>query len=236
MPAGLGAGSISLRGCSSLAALPEGLNTWFLDMTGCSRFERWPREGTIHHGSLALRGCSRLANLPPWLGRLAQLNVADCPSLRDIPDSVSVTGWIDIGGSGIAALPPSLTGAPLRWRGVPINERIAFQPERLTAEETLAESNAERRRVMIERMGYLRFAQESQAKVLDQDRDAGGDRSLLSVQLAGDEPLLGLLCKCPSTARQYFLRVPPTMKTCHQAAAWMAGFDDPSRYHPKIET
>jgi hypothetical protein len=26
------------------------------------------------------------------------------------------------------------------------------------------------------------------------------------------------------------------MKTCHQAAAWMAGFDDPALYSPKIET
>lgn len=236
LPDGLSAGSISLRGCRALAALPEGLGTWFLDMTECSGFGHWPRQGTVHNGSLVLRGCTRLGNLPAWLGRLSQLNLADCPGVREIPEGVSVTGWLDIGGSGVTALPLSLAGAPLRWRGVPIDERIAFQPELLTAKETLAERNAERRRIMIERMGYLRFARESGAKVLDKDRDAGGDRSLLSVQLEDDEPLLGLLCKCPSTARQYFLRVPPTMQTCHQAAAWMAGFDDPSRYHPKIET
>lgn len=236
LPEGLSAGSISLRNCTSLSALPEGLSTWFLDMTGNTGFVRWPEHGTIRNGSLLLRGCSRMRDLPLWLGRLSQLNLADCPALEEIPEGVTVTGWIDIGGSGITSLPLSLAGAPLRWRGVLIDERIAFHPDRITAAETLAERNAERRRIMIERMGYLRFAQESGARVLDEDRDAGGSRSLLSVQLQDDEPLIGLLCRCPSTSRQYFLRVPPTMKTCHQAAAWMAGFDDPSCYHPLIET
>jgi hypothetical protein len=124
----------------------------------------------------------------------------------------------------------------LRWRGVPVDERIAFHPEQLTAKEALAEKNAEIRRVMIERIGYFRFAQEAKAKVLDEDRDPGGVRQLLFIDLREDEPLVGLSCYCPSTARQYLIRVPPTMKTCHQAAAWMAGFDDPSLYRPQIET
>jgi hypothetical protein len=40
----------------------------------------------------------------------------------------------------------------------------------------------------------------------------------------------------PSTGRGYLLRVPPTMETCHQAAAWTAGFDDPADYRPVAET
>jgi hypothetical protein len=34
----------------------------------------------------------------------------------------------------------------------------------------------------------------------------------------------------------YALRVPPTMRSCRQAAAWMAGFDDPDDYRPLVET
>ncbi|MGC3961078.1 MAG: hypothetical protein QM813_25050 [Verrucomicrobiota bacterium] len=236
LPEGLAAGSISLRNCASLVALPERLNTWFLDLTGCVRFELWPQQGTIHNGSLVLRGCTGISHLPGWLGRLAQLNLADCSRLREIPDGIAVTSWVDIGGTGITCLPPSMTGAALRWRGVRVNTQIAFHPEQLTAKEALAERNAELRRVMIERMGYLRFAQEAKAKVLDKDQDVGGPRQLLSIDLQEDEPLVGLSCQCPSTGRQYFLRVPPKMKTCHQAAAWMAGYDDPSLYRPKIET
>ncbi|MEL6186517.1 MAG: DUF6745 domain-containing protein, partial [Myxococcota bacterium] len=143
---------------------------------------------------------------------------------------------IDVGGTNIERLPKSLAQVPLHWRSVPIDHRIAFEPSRLTAQEVLAESNAEIRRVMIERMGYLRFVEESRAKELDADTDPGGARRLLSVALEEDEPLVGLACQCPSTGHQYFLRVPPHVTSCHQAAAWLAGFDDPSLYNPAIET
>jgi hypothetical protein len=236
LPRGLTAGSISMRNCPSLVALPEELCTWFLDLSGCEQFAMWPASGAIHHGSLVLRNCTSMAELPAWIKRLASLDVAGCVQLREIPDGISVSSWVDIGGTRLSGLPPSLAGASLRWRSVRIDERIAFHPERITAEEVLAERNAEVRRVMIERMGYLRFAKEAQAKVLDEDQDQGGLRQLLKIDLLEDEALVGLFCNCPSTRRQYFLRVPPAMRTCHQAAAWMAGFEDPKLYHPEIET
>jgi hypothetical protein len=236
LPEGLTTGSLSLRNCPSLEALPENLSTWFLDLSGSHRFARWPTKGAIHHGSLILRNCTAMTSLPRWLGRLAQLDVAGCSQLRELPHGISVSSWVDIGGSAVSALPPSLQGAGLRWRSVRVNERIAFHPEQLTAKEALAERNAELRRVIIERMGYLRFAAEAKAKILDEDLDPGGKRQLLMIDLREDEALVGLSCFCPSTQRQYFLRVPPAMKTCQQAAAWVAGFDDPALYQPQIET
>ncbi|MHB8899820.1 MAG: DUF6745 domain-containing protein, partial [Thermoguttaceae bacterium] len=211
-------------------------STWFLDLSECPRFASWPARGTIHRGTLRLRNCIELATLPSWLGLLGQLDLAGCVRLADVPDGIRVSSWIDVGGTAITALPPSLTGAPLRWRGVPVDERIAFRPETLSAREVLEEGNAERRRVMMERMGYLRFAEDAQAKILDADRDPGGRRQLLRIELEGDEPLVGLACFCPSTGRQYFLRVPPDTRTCRQAAAWIAGFDDPKSYQPVLET
>src|SRR5436190_3102808 len=160
LPNALRAGSISLRNCPLLVQLPENLDTWFLDLTGCHQFENWPKRGRIQHGSLILRNCSSLRFLPTWLGILAQLDLAGCVQLQEIPEGITVSSWVDIGGSRISGLPPSLQGTPLRWRGVRVNERIAFHPEELSAKEALAEKNAELRRVMIERMGYLRFAQE----------------------------------------------------------------------------
>jgi hypothetical protein len=236
LPKGLTAGSISLRNCSSLETLPEKLSTWFLDLTACSNFASWPKEANINRGALVLRNCTSIASLPSWLGRLSQLDLGGCVQIQEIPNGVSVSSWVDIGGTGIRSLPPSMEGATLRWRGVRINERIAFSAEELTSEEALAEKNAEVRRVIIERMGYLRFAAEAKAEILDEDKDRAGQRQLLKINLQEDEPLVGLSCICPSTARQYFLRVPPTMKSCHQAAAWIAGYDDPDLYSPIIET
>jgi hypothetical protein len=77
---------------------------------------------------------------------------------------------------------------------------------------------------------------EAQPAVLDTDHDVGGARQLLRIELQDDEPLVCLSVIDPSTAHQYILRVPPTMTTCRQAAAWIAGFDNPADYHPLMET
>jgi hypothetical protein len=117
-----------------------------------------------------------------------------------------------------------------------VEERILLRPETISVDEILQERNAERRRVLLDRFGIPRFMQESKASLLDEDRDRGGPRQLLRVEMKDDEPLITLSCFCPSTTRQYFLRVPPNTKTCHQAAAWIAGFDDPDQYQPILET
>jgi len=239
LPAGLTAGTLILQGCTALTALPEKLDIWFLDMTGCWAFSRWPKQASIRSGRLNLRGCTALSSLPAYLGPLAALNVRDCPNLRELPDGLRITGWIDVAQSGLAEtkkLPDSLRGVGLRWQGVRVEERIIFQPETITLKEILREENAERRRVLLDRFGMQRFMKESRAEVLDTDADPGGPRQLLRVELMDDEPLVTLSCFCPSTKRQYFLRVPPDMETCHQAAAWIAGFDDPSQYRPMLET
>jgi hypothetical protein len=51
-----------------------------------------------------------------------------------------------------------------------------------------------------------------------------------------DEDLVCVSVICPSTGRQYVIRVPPTVTTCHQAIAWVAGFDDPDQYRPVAES
>jgi len=236
LPQGLKTGSLSLARCNALYALPEGLDVWFLNLENCSRFQQWPDNGNIHHGTTNLRNCTEINTLPGWLTNIANLNVAGCVQLTQVPDGITVFGWIDVGGSGLTELPPSLDNTSVHWRDVPVSRKIAFHPESITAKDTLATDNAEMRRVMIERMGYLEFATDAGAMVLDQDTDTGGERQLLKIDLEDDEPLVGLSCSCPSTGRRYLLRVPPDTVSCHQAAAWIAGFDDPELYRPLIET
>ncbi len=236
LPVGLKVGSLVLRDCTALTALPEGLDVYFLDITGCSQLARWPSSGALRIGRLLARGCTRLAALPPWLTNLSQLDVGGCERLTDLPPTLRVTSWIDLAHTGIGWLPASARGAQIRWRGVPIDERIAFRPETITGAEVLEEQNAERRRVLLERMGYEKFLQQIQAQEVHRDHDAGGERRLLRVALGSDEPLVCLAVFCPSTGRQYLLRVPPGMRTCHQAAAWIAGFDNPKAYRPIAES
>jgi Domain of unknown function (DUF6745) len=234
LPTGLKVGSLVLRGCKSLTALPEGLDVNFLDLRDCDRLEAWPDASTIRIGRLDINGCRRLAGLPEGLGRLAQLDVSDCTGLTTLPEGLQVGSWIEIANTGITSLPESLAGAKLRWRGVPIDERIAFHPERIAASEVLSETNAERRRVLLERVGLDRFMDEAEVQVLDEDRDPGGVRRLFRAPMPGDEDLVCVMVHCPSTGGRYLLRVPPGMKTCHQAVAWTAGFDNPSLYRPLV--
>jgi hypothetical protein len=239
LPRGLTVGTLTVRGCTALTALPEQLDVWFLDLTGCWAFKDWPKAARIRSGRLLLQGCTALRELPPYIDRLSALNVRGCASLSILPENLKITGWLDLAHSGLKSeesLPPGLEGTQFRWAGVNVDRRIAFHPETINIDEILGERNAERRRALLDRYGYGRFVQDAAAEIVDADRDPGGNRQLLRVRLEGDEDLVAMSCFCPSTGRQYIIRVPPNTSSCNQAAAWIAGFDDPDDYKPLLET
>jgi hypothetical protein len=239
LPENFKAGSLLLNDCTALTALPEGIDVYFLDISGCSQLTRFPTRGSIQVGHLIAKGCNRLLELPEWLSNIAQLDISGCERITRLPANLRISSWLDLADSGLVdagaqILPNPRT--PLRWRGVQVESRIVFAPESINAQEVLATPNTELRRVMLERMTHEKFLLEVNAEVLDQDHDTGGVRKLLKVNLEDDEALVALWVICPSTDRNYVLRVPPSMKTCRQAAAWIAGFDNPDDYAPIKET
>lgn len=236
LPDALQVRTLVLRGCTGLTALPECMRVFVLEMPTCVRIQYFPEHGPAQLARLNVRGCTRLDALPSWLKRVGQLDVSGCSNLSELPEGLHVVTWLDVAHTPLLQLPASVQGVQLRWRGVIIDEQTVFHPEMITAQQVLAERNAEQRRVLLERLGYDRFLAEAQAEVLHQDQDVGGERRLLRVPLQNDEPLVCLQVQCPSTGRRYLIRVPPTMRRCHQAAAWIAGFDDPDQYRPLLET
>jgi hypothetical protein len=134
----------------------------------------------------------------------------------------------------LQALPGSYRKGLIRWRCVTIDKQIACHPETLRAQDVLNYPHSEIRRVMQARMGYECFLAEAIAEKLDQD--TGGSLCLLRVRLNQDDPLVCLSVLDPSTGRLYVLRVPPDMQNCHQAAAWIAGFENPDGYQLIAET
>lgn len=236
LPAGFSVPVLVLRGCTALQALPEGLQADYLDIQDCTALAGWPESAVVRIGSVNARNCRHLRSLPTTLGPLSALDLAGCERIERIPPGIIVRSRLDVAGTKITSVPESLAQVPLRWRGVAVTPQIAFFPETLTVSQILAEPNAELRRVMIERIGFDRFLREAGAKVIHQDTDPGGPRELLRVKLQGDEDLVCVSVRCPSTGRHYLIRVPPNMKTCHQAVAWTAGFDDPDDYQPVAET
>jgi hypothetical protein len=183
-------------------------------------------------GHLNLSGATELYNLPDQL-TCESLDVSDCPNLKTLPQGLHVTRWIELAGSGITHMPGG-HGFILHWRGVRVDDRIAFA-ESITGQDILETENVELRRILIERLGYETFLQQVGGLVRHRDRDAGGERQLIYVPFEDDEPLMVLQVICPSTGHLHLLRVPPHMRTCHQAAAWVAGFSNPEDYQPLIE-
>ena len=226
--------AIDLQDCRALESLPESLEVDSLILRGCTALKNLPCALKVHR--LDVSGCTQLTALPDDISKLAELNVSGCSRLESLPDGLQVSGSIELAQSGLKGLPRSLDKVAIRWRGVQIDERIAFRPESFAIDEILNERNAESRRVLIERIGYEALFEKANAEVLDCDRDAGGERRLLRVQMRGDEPLVCVSVRCPSTGRQYVLRVPPQVTTCRHAVAWIAGFDDPDAYEPVVET
>jgi hypothetical protein len=124
------------------------------------------------------------------------------------------------------------------WRGIRVPQQAIESPETLTVEQILGETNLERRRVLLERMGYDRYVRRSGGRVVAEDRFG---RLWTCPALSGElEPLVLVEVENSTpepdgTSRRYFLRVPPFMRSPHEAVAWTFGLR-PSQYAPLTET
>lgn len=90
----------------------------------------------------------------------------------------------------------------------------------VSPQEVIGLPNAEIRRAVVELVGYSKIV--DGAEVLDESETDG---RLMRIPLAEDEDIVLVHVKDPSTTREYFLRVPPKMKTARQARAWTFGFE-----------
>jgi uncharacterized protein DUF6745 len=122
------------------------------------------------------------------------------------------------------------------WHGVLVPAFVVVRPDWITAHHIETESNAEVRRVMIERMGYEKYILESGAQLIHSDETG----ALYRKELPDDEPLMAVhvLNSTPEpdgSVKRYMLRVPPNVERARQAVAWT--FDVPEEdYQPLVET
>lgn len=130
------------------------------------------------------------------------------------------------------------------WHGVTVAKDIILNPDKITVKRIDDETNAELRRILIERYKTGEEINAAAAYI----RDAGGVRldyeegrgTLWRREIPGDEAIVVLEVKNSTpekdgTFKKYFLRVPPTITKAHDAAAWTFNLD-PKDYNPNIET
>ena len=129
------------------------------------------------------------------------------------------------------------------WKGIFIEPSLWNSKDTISAQDVLKLPNAEVRRCMVEIIGYEAFIKRAKPKILDKDEKTGA--TLYKVDMPSDdssEPLIvvRVLDGTPHKdehgeefRKEYFLRVPPAIKTCAEAIAWT--FDLKVEEYAKIE-
>ena len=217
--------NLIVRRCPSLEELPAGLRVpGRLDLWGCTAWNTC----RVGFRSDSCRGSHRTKQ---------SCGSRDSLALHSLPEDIEIGGPIEVADSGLKNLPERLFSTTrFLWRSVVVPPTSSFRPESLTSDVILFESNAELRRVMLERVGLERVLDQAKAVIRDCDRDAGEGAAATSTSRWIRRLRTYLQCVCPSTGREYLLRVPPDTRTCRQAAAWLAGFGNPDAYRPIVET
>lgn len=129
------------------------------------------------------------------------------------------------------------------WHGIAVPRFVIEAPEQISVRTILDEPNQEVRRVMVDRMGYERLIKESGATLISEE-DAG-KLWQIPVAIAGDAGsrpeelrVVEVVNSTPEpdgTYRHYFLRVPPHLRSAHEAVAWTFGLGG-REYAPGIQT
>jgi hypothetical protein len=141
--------------------------------------------------------------------------------------------------------------------GVTVPKLIVEEPHLITPEMIEAEANVEVRRSMLDRYGWSRYLLDTNSEVIDEITEESASKvqdirlanlyrnglrgaRLYRKTLPGDEPLvmIQLINSSPEpdgTYKPYLLRVPPKMKTCLEAVAWV-NWKTADDYRPIMET
>jgi hypothetical protein len=120
--------------------------------------------------------------------------------------------------------------------GVRVPEYVILNPEKITIEIIEKENNSEIKRIMIDRFGQDRYLKESGATLINTDQYG----KLYRKEIENDEPLvmvnvINSTKEADGTSKEYWIRVPPDIKTSREAVSWTFGIKG-NDYSPIIET
>lgn len=136
---------------------------------------------------------------------------------------------------------PKLIGEAPAWlnirnyiNGHTFPESLWSQPDKIRAHDIFRIANIERRRTLIEFLGYEQFLKKVNPEFLKKDKYG----QVLKVAATGDsEDMVLVHVKDGSTPREYYLRVPPdfAVRTPKSAIAWTFR-ENSATYKPQVQT
>jgi hypothetical protein len=122
------------------------------------------------------------------------------------------------------------------WHGVTVQREIITEPQSITLKQINEESNAEIRRVLIERFGFERYLKEGGFKKIQQD-----DFGILYKKEVAGEPAMVFVKVVNSTRekdgtyKEYVIPVLSTVRSAHEAVASTFGLRV-EEYAPECES
>ena len=163
LPSDLHAEKLSARRCPNIRELDGRLSireTVNLTGSGVQRIH-----ADLHANRLQVAQCRELTVIRGMVS-VAHLDVRGCTNLSRLEPTVHVTQTLDVADSGLNAMPGHVR-AGLRWNGVPVDARVAFNPESLNGREVMQIRNVQHRRVLLDRLGIEKFLADVGGLVLD---------------------------------------------------------------------
>ena len=105
--------------------------------------------------------------------------------------------------------------------GYRVTEQIVLKPDTLTINQINNESNADIQSIMIERFGWERYLEETNAKQIDSRRN--NIENTLEILYNTAKFGKRLVCTCP-TGRVFVKGVHGSVSTCEEAQNWLSGY------------
>ncbi len=125
------------------------------------------------------------------------------------------------------------------WRGVRLDAEIIESPESITIDQIQSEKNVEKRRCLIEIMGYEKYLKNTKSKLVDEKFLNGQSIKLwlsdFGYTKAKIVELINHTQENDGTCKHYFHRVSGKINDAHEAVASLWGLTK-EQYNPVVET
>jgi hypothetical protein len=159
--------------------------------------------------------------LPEGLPPLEVLEIIRCYHITELPQTLTVTGTLRLGGQKLTSLPNGCKDAKLKWYSAEIIERFLIHPETITAEDVLSAENHFTREALFDFMEYTQLLREVDLQILDEAEREKDILRLAKIEIPNGEAESYLITVDKSNKTHTAQWVLSKFQTCQEAFNWL---------------